>query len=410
MQVSIIIPVWNGSQVICACLQALQNQSFREFEIIVVDNASQDNSVDLIETNFPQVKILKSEYNLGFSGGCNLGIEGAQGEILILLNQDVTVYPNWIEEFILAFTQYPSAGIIGGKGLYPEGLIIQHAGGWIEWPLGLAQHYGYQEQDEGQYDTPRLVEFVTGAALGIRRTTLEHVGLLDDSFWPGYYEDVDYCFRARALGFEIWYCPAIVYLHQESFSTNNIERSWYTQRGRLRMLLKHLSLERFLSEFVSAEMTALPQMLHRGQSRALRLAYLDILFETKAILQARGIIEVMVCKKILQALLGLYRQAYKADWQVLNQKIGIELSNHQGLGHREAQLDSSIPLIGTLLVKVRWWLFDLLVGWFIRPMRQQQALLNSQFYQVAEAFHQRFQDMAEENILIINRLIDEDHP
>jgi GT2 family glycosyltransferase len=141
LTVSVIIPIWNGSEYLHACLDSLMAHDYPIFEIIAVDNASVDGSAELIARHYPQVRLIRNAVNLGFAGGCNAGLKAAQGDILVLLNQDVIVQPGWLRALVKAL-QKPKIGIVGCKMLYPDGRTIQHAGGWIEWPLGLAHHYG----------------------------------------------------------------------------------------------------------------------------------------------------------------------------------------------------------------------------------------------------------------------------
>jgi GT2 family glycosyltransferase len=120
------------------------------------------------------------------------------------------------------------------------------------------------------------VEYVTGATMAIRRGAIERIGPMDEGFWPGYLEDVDYCLRARAAGFGVWYCSQAIYLHYESTSTDTATRSRYYQRGRLRLVLKHLPPERILAEFVPAERATLPVVMAGPANRPTRLAYLEV--------------------------------------------------------------------------------------------------------------------------------------
>lgn len=253
---SIVIPVRNGVRFLADCLDALlaeQGRNPQLVEIIAVDNASEDRSGDWLAGRYPQVQLIRNLDNHGYAGGCNDGIAVTHGDVVVLLNQDTCVYAGWTQALLRAFAD-PQVGIVGCKCLYPDQKSIQHAGGWIEWPQGLGRHYGHHELDQGQWDESRRVEWVTGAAFAIRRRVLELIGGLDEGFWPGYYEDVDYCLRAQAHGYLIWYCADAVMTHQETSSMIDpatIQRFFH--RGRLRMTLKHLSPERWLREFAPTE-------------------------------------------------------------------------------------------------------------------------------------------------------------
>ncbi len=156
MKTSIIIPVWNGSAHLPACLDSLLrlNAPTTALEIIAVDNASTDGSADLLAGRYPQVRLVCNARNEGFAGGCNRGLQAATGDYLILLNQDTVVTPSWLD-WLQAALEDPAVGVAGCKILYPDSQTIQHAGGWLEWPLALAHHHGHGELDQGQWDRHR---------------------------------------------------------------------------------------------------------------------------------------------------------------------------------------------------------------------------------------------------------------
>ena len=312
MTASVIIPVWNGRAVLEACLEAVLGQRTPNGsmpEVIAVDNASADGSADFIAAHYPQVRLIHNAYNQGFAGGCNRGLEQATGDLLILLNQDTRVQPGWLPELAAAAAD-PSAGVVGSKILYPDGKTIQHAGAWIEWPVGLAHHYGYGEPDQGQWDEPRPVEYVTGAAMAFRRSVLEQVGALDEGFWPGYFEDADFCLRIRSAGLNAIYAPRAVVLHHESTSVaNEAARSYYYHCGRLRLTLKQLPPQRWVREFAPAESAYLPACVRGQNSFALQLAYSAIRMAAPQILVEQWQADPMTVEHVLRHFDDFYRQA-----------------------------------------------------------------------------------------------------
>ncbi len=327
---SVIIPVWNGSEHLKACLTALLGQSYSPLEVIAVDNASSDGSARLIEEAFPSVQLLRNRYNLGFSGGCNVGLRAARGDVLVLLNQDTQVRPDWAAA-LAAATQDPAVGVVGSLIFYPDGERVQHAGAWMEWPLGLAHH------EESIPESARAVEWVTGAALAFRREVMERVGLLDEGFWPGYFEDADFCFRVRAAGYTVRLDPAATLLHHESTSVGDpVLRSRYYQRGRLRLVLKHLPPERWLSEFVPAEEAYQQPAVFGHESEALRLAYLNAIAAAEPLLGACWHAEPSLVAEVTQALQRLHRLAWEQDWQRVQALLG-PLPVAQQMGSAGAQ-------------------------------------------------------------------------
>ena len=136
MKASIVIPVWNGLRHLDSGLAALLCQDYPEFEVIAVDNASADGSADFIAQQYPSVRLFKNSHNLGFSGGCNVGLRAAVGDILVLLNQDVVVRPDWLSALVQSFDD-AAVGVAGSKLLQPDRRTLSHAGAYLEWPLAL---------------------------------------------------------------------------------------------------------------------------------------------------------------------------------------------------------------------------------------------------------------------------------
>ncbi len=376
-KVSVIIPIWNGSEYLNACLDSLIAHDYPIFEIIAVDNASVDGSAELIARRYPQVRLIRNAVNLGFAGGCNAGLKAAHGDILVLLNQDTIVQPGWLQALVKAL-QKTKIGVVGCKMLYPDGRTIQHAGGWIEWPLGLAHHYGQGEQDKGQWDESRPVDYVTGAAMAFRRDVLENVGYMDEGFWPAYYEDVDFCFRARQIGYEIWYIHESLLLHFENSSLKNTgELFYFSEKNRLYFVLKYLIPEKFLSEFVPLEKTRILDFVKTIGVYPLRLAYLSAMPIAARVLMKRQIADEETVNKVLLALRSLYHltEIYLND--DLNQDEQVVFS-----GLQEFEFRSAIPIIGPLIAWFRKTWYNVAARWAIRHLIQQQAAINKRQEQI----------------------------
>lgn len=277
MKASVIVLSWNGKPYLEDCLSALLAQSYPDFEVILVDNASTDGSADFVAERFPRVRIIRNSRNLGFAAGMNVGLKAAQGEILVLLNQDTVVGENWLTALVEAMAADREVGVAGCKILYPDGRTIQHAGARLDYPLGFAHHYGYGELDQGQYDILRPVDYVTGAAMGIKREVVEKIGYLDEDFFPAYFEDVEFCLRAREAGYKVIYVPQAVLIHHESSSTDreSYDQNRYYHKNRLLCLLKHYASEQFATDLWPAERERLKIALPFSEVRALDRAYLE---------------------------------------------------------------------------------------------------------------------------------------
>jgi GT2 family glycosyltransferase len=276
---SLIVINWNGAAFLDACLQALLPQAQAGDEIIVVDNDSTDDSVQLVQAHFSGVQVLCNERNRGYAGGANTGLRAAQGDTLVLLNPDVKVHAGCLAALKEALGE-KKVGVVGCKLYYPGGDVIQHAGGIITFPQATADHHGYRQRDNGQWEQERQVDYVTGAALALQRDVLDEVGFFDEGFYPAYYEEADYCFRARQAGYEVHYAPQAVATHHEHAALGEESYHYlrYFHRNRLRFVLKHRGPRYFLDDFMPAEMDWLKKAPLRARY-VLNNAYLDVMLD-----------------------------------------------------------------------------------------------------------------------------------
>jgi GT2 family glycosyltransferase len=274
--VSIIVINWNGEEYLADCLEALLTQVTPDDEIIVVDNDSTDSSVELVHSCFPGIKLLCNERNLGYAGGANTGLRSGRGDVLILLNPDVKVLSGWLVALKDVLKKNERIGIAGCKLLFPDGKMIQHAGGKIDFPSALPVHYGFRQCDSGQWDQIREVDYVTGAAFAVHRRTLDKVGFFDEHFYPGYYEEVDFCFRTREAGYQVLYVPQAVAIHYEHATLEEVSFHFYYffHRNRLRFLFKYLTPDEFVIQFAPKEREWLAGGLSINERCALARAYL----------------------------------------------------------------------------------------------------------------------------------------
>lgn len=273
---SIIIPAWNGKAFLADCLNSLLSQDYPHFEVIVVDNASSDGTPDWVAAHYPQVRLIRNERNLGFAAGVNVGLRAASGEALLLLNQDTLVQPGWLRALVSGLLARPEIGIAGSKIYYWGGKAIWHAGIMLIDPRMQVEHRGDGEIDQGQYEQLTDVEAVTGAALAIRRSVLERIGLFDEDYFV-YFEDVDFCLRASAAGFRVVYVPGAIVQHRVAASLEPgspaVQDRYH--RSRLLFLLKHFGADWFRDRFFSAETRWLNNALNFSECYVVRQVYLD---------------------------------------------------------------------------------------------------------------------------------------
>jgi len=206
-------------------------------EIIVIDNGSRVNHIPVWETSYPEVHFIRSEKNLGFAGGNNLGIKEASGGYLFLVNNDTEFTSGLIESLVSILDSKQIIGAVSPKILYydkPE--IIQYAGfSKMNMHTGRNRCIGAMEKDQGQYDhTTGPTGFVHGAAMMIRKETIIKAGTMPEQFFL-YYEEMDWCERIRKAGFEIWIEPKAKIYHKESMSVGkkSLLKEYFMCRNRI---------------------------------------------------------------------------------------------------------------------------------------------------------------------------------
>ena len=402
--ISVIVLTWNGAAYVEECLVALLAQDYPAFEVIVVDNGSSDGTPDLVAERFPGVKLVRNSCNLGFAAGNNAGLQAARGDLLVLLNQDTEVHRGWLTALAQAFDD-PAIGIAGCKLLYPDD-TIQHAGGYLYGPRGESDHVGRHAPDDGRFDQLADADFVSAAALAIRRTTLQQIGPLDEEFAPAYYEDVDWCYRARTAGFRVIYQPRAVVTHLESATKlASHERKFALHQGRLRFLFKHRPLGQLLTEFGPTELAWVSAMDRSEELMAARRAYLSTLLALSGILAFRNSSQQEA--NALASLLTNLRSAAmtsltalmaerdpsdplpaKAHAQAEAERVQLLKALRENQAIREQPFASQVPLLGRLIVAIRNGWNSVAAKWYVRPMIHQQSIFNAQVVDYLEVLQQ----------------------
>lgn len=217
--ISIVIPNYNGKDHLKICFDALREQTYNNYEIILVDNNSADDSVKFTEENYPEVKVKKLDYNTGFAKAVNEGIKKSNGEYVLLLNNDTECDKNFLKEMLSGF-KTENTGSVACKMLnYFDRKKIDDAGDFIK-PLGSPYARGHNETDAGQYDKD---EYIFGACAGAaiyKKEVFEKTGYFDEDFFA-YYEDVDFSFRMQLEGYKCFYNPKAVCYHKRGATTNS---------------------------------------------------------------------------------------------------------------------------------------------------------------------------------------------
>jgi GT2 family glycosyltransferase len=235
---SIIIPHFNGKQHLDDCLHSLRRQTFTDFEVLLVDNGSTDGSQAYVRQQFPEVRLLELGRNLGFTGACNAGWRAAQGEFIILLNNDTEADPHWLAELVGGFGRFPRAGAVASKMLLFDRRDYFHTAGDYVRIDGIPGNRGVWQQDVGQYDREEVVFSACGGAAAYRRQLLDEIGFLDDDFFFSC-EDVDMGWRANLAGWQTVYLPTAVIYHKLKATGGSVTGSYYDGRNFLYLIWKN---------------------------------------------------------------------------------------------------------------------------------------------------------------------------
>lgn len=236
-RVSVIIPNWNGAHHLPVCLDSLQRQTYTNAEVLVVDNASHDASLEVL-AGYPEVRVLTQATNLGFTGACNVGLRAARGTIQVLLNNDTEVDARWLSELVQAFADHPEVGLVASKMLLFDRRDILHTAGDYVTPDGLAHNRGVWSKDAGQYDRQVYVFGACGGSAAYRAAMLDEIGLLDESFFFSF-EDVDLAWRAQLAGWRCLFVPGAIVYHKLKASGGGTTASFYDGRNRIYTLTKN---------------------------------------------------------------------------------------------------------------------------------------------------------------------------
>lgn len=280
--ISIITINYNGYKDTCELIASLPLED-DSIEVIVVDNASKEDEATLIEKKYPQVKVIRSQKNLGFAGGNNLGIQAAHGKYLFFLNNDTLlrckkedVRCKMFQPLIDRLESSPKIGMVSPKIRFSWGTNpIQYAGYTPLSKITLRNTaIGCGEDDHGQYDTPHQTPYAHGAAMMVRREAIEMAGLMPECYFL-YYEELDWSMMIRRVGYDIWYEPAFTVYHKESQTTGQQSplRTYYITRNRLLFVKRNnLSATRFLSYIYLIGIVACRDMLKYLLQRRIDLA------------------------------------------------------------------------------------------------------------------------------------------
>ena len=245
--VSIIVLNWNGLKDTRECLESLRGITYPNFSIILVDNASSDDSVTCLRNEHPDLTIIENTDNLGFSEGNNIGIRYALShgaDYIWILNNDTVVDPFALIALVDVAEADANIGILGSKIFYfDEPEVLWFAGGPMDWDHFETPHVGINQKDCGQYDDIKDYDRITGCSMLVSRRLCDRIGLMDPAYFL-YVEEVDWCLRSWADGLRVVYVPESKVYHKVSKSVQLLDTegnafSYYKTRNMLYLLQKN---------------------------------------------------------------------------------------------------------------------------------------------------------------------------
>lgn len=253
--VSIITVNFNSLEVTCELLESVRRFGGNDVEVIVVDNASVEDPKEYLRINYPEVIYVRSEKNLGFAGGNNLGIRASKGDFLFFLNNDAELTEGALEKLLKLFSKNSGIGIASPKICYhnarpgSEQDVIQYAGTTHVHPLTARNStLGEREVDNGQYHTAQPTAYAHGAAMMVSREVLNKAGMMSEDFFL-YYEELDWCEQIRRAGYDVWVEPNAKIYHKESYSVGKISalKTYYINRNRLFFMQRNRSRAQWMA-------------------------------------------------------------------------------------------------------------------------------------------------------------------
>jgi GT2 family glycosyltransferase len=301
--VSILIVNWNGKALLGDCLTSITSQTYRNYEILVVDNDSTDGSVEYIERNFPSVRIIQNSQNEGFARACNNGMLCSRGEYIAVLNSDMELDKHWLEELTKPLQNKNIAATTAKALFFDDREKINYAGGAVNF-LGFAfpKHFKDSKDIDLEHET---TEYMAGGLSCLRRKVLDKVGLFDEDFFM-YFEDVDLSYRIRAAGYKLILAPKAIVYHKADFKKMK-DKFYHIEKNRLRFLIKNYSLRTLLlitPAFFITEIGVLLYSLFGGWFHKKVYSYLDILMSLPKLIRKRRQSEKMRRSKDSQIMAG----------------------------------------------------------------------------------------------------------
>jgi GT2 family glycosyltransferase len=260
--VSIITINYDHPEVTCEMLESLRHITYPNIEVIVVDNASPNDDPAIISNNYPEIIFIKSNENLGFAGGNNLGLRKAKGEYILFLNNDTEVDPGFLEPLVKKFSDDTSIGAVSPKiRFFHHPDTIQFSGITEFNPYTIRNKgLGYGQTDTGQFDRDAVTAYAHGAAMMVPMRIIREVGMMAECYFL-YYEEHDWACRIKKAGYKIWYVHQSLILHKESISTVKMSplKIYYMNRSRIMFMRRNIHGLVFLISILYQVLVSIPK-------------------------------------------------------------------------------------------------------------------------------------------------------
>ena len=282
--ISIVIINYNAGELLCNCIDSIIKSNYTNYEIIIVDNNSTDQSHIKCKENNNQIRLIENKQNLGFCEGNNIGIKLATGEFIVTLNPDTLVKPNWLDELLKAYEKFGD-GLYQPKILAFDNELFESVGNMIQL-FGFGYSKGRGIKDTGQYEEPKEIGFASGACLFTKTSVIKKIGLFDPFIFL-YLDDLDLGWRAQQLGIKSYYIPNSTILHAGSYNFKwSAQKFFWLERNRHYCILTHISKSTFfkmLPALILVEIMMLIFYAIKGYGKMKIKAYVEILTNMKQI-------------------------------------------------------------------------------------------------------------------------------
>lgn len=251
---AVVILNWNGKKFLQQFLPSVLSATYSNYEVIVADNGSSDDSVAFIQTNYPAIRLIRFENNMGFAKGYNEALKLVEADYYALLNSDAETAPGWLQPMVQLLESDQSIAACGSKLLlYANKKMFEYsgaAGGWLDkygYPFAKGRIFDVTEEDHGQYDQTEPIFWASGAALFIRAKVFHEMQGFDEYFFA-HQEEIDLCWRIQLAGYKIYSCPASVVYHVGggTLPKGNSKKTYLNFRNNRIMLSKNLPLSKKL--------------------------------------------------------------------------------------------------------------------------------------------------------------------